>query len=84
MTVRTRLAGRKQPRLPEDRLRARIVQRCLDQDQPILQLDRDAVVRAAGEEPDAVGDFLRGHALGGVARRVGNGQVERRIDLHAP
>ena len=53
--VRSKLAG-----LGNDRQRARLVLRCLDQREMVGELDKHAVMRLPGEPPDALPKFLNG------------------------
>ena len=73
--VADRLAGRQRLHLLDDGEHPRIGERRLDEDEVIGHLDRDAVVRAAADEPDAGAEPLDDDALGLVARRLGH--VER-------
>ena len=41
----------------DHRVAARIVQRSFDDGREVLELDRDAVMRAAGDQPHAIGEF---------------------------
>ena len=80
--VADRLAGRERLRLLDDGERSRIGERRLDEDEVIGHLDRDAVVRAAGEEPDAGAEPLDDDALRLIARRLGHVEGSGRVHLH--
>ena len=79
--VADRLARRELAHLVDHGTGAPFVQRRLDEDQVILHLDRDAVVRAAADEPDAVGHLVHGDALGCGAHELGHLDVGRRVRL---
>ena len=50
--------------------RALLVERCLDHRDVVLELDGDAVVRAAGDLHDAIGELVRGHVRCLDGRRI--------------
>ena len=82
--VAHRLAGHELLRLGEHRQRAPVVQRAFHQDQVVFHLDRDAVMRAAGHVPDALGGLFGGHALGERLDQRRQFDPGRRIGLAPP
>ena len=80
--VADRLAGRERLDLLDDRRRPRVVEGRLDKDEVVGHLDGDAVVRAAGDEPDPGTEPFDHDPLGLVARRLGHVERSGRIDLH--
>jgi hypothetical protein len=66
----------------QHRFGAPVVERTLDEDDVVLHLDRDTVVRAAGEEPDAFRGLFGGHPLGSLEHGFRHGHVGGRVDLY--
>ena len=86
--VGQRLIRDELPRLGDHRQRSDFVGR-LDEHQVVAELDENAVVRLAGQEPDAVGHFLGRHVGGWRpsnrcrgCRRIRGGEIAH-VSVHA-
>ena len=79
--VSDRTAGAQLQHLLDDRDRASVIERTLDQDHVVAHPDRDAIVRAARQEPDAICDLFHGDDLARGAHGVRHCDVGERIWL---